>query len=179
MRNRLGRTIVLMLVFVGLCAMFSSVKAFDPSVVSVVTEPANPEPESTVTVTANITGDEISSVNLTVSECTDEGDNVACFAFQTVQMSLNSTGFYEATFTLKDTEGRSNHIKYELTVISNDTSFDFTDSSFRADLSEVPGDNNDTTPAKEEDKGIPGFEIMTLLMALVIGLILFKQKRLR
>ena len=178
MKNRLGKTIVLMLVFVGLCAMFSNVNAADPSVISVETNPESPEPESTVTVTANITGDEISSVNLTVSECTDEGDNVACFAFQTVKMSLNSDGFYEANFTLKDAEGRSNHIKYELTVISNDTSFDFTDSSFRADLSEAPGDNN-TTPTKEEDKGIPGFEIVFVLMALIIGLFLFKQKRLR
>ena len=181
MRKILGKSIVLFFMLVGMCIMFSNVVIADPSIVSVVTDPANPKPESTVTVIANITGDGISSVYLTVSECIAEGESVACFEWQTVKMSNNSNnGLYEATFNLIDKLGRTNHIKYNFTVISNGISYEFKDDSFRADLDTGSGNNNNNNAGeKEKNKGIPGFETILMLIALVIGVILFKQKRSR
>lgn len=185
MKKMLRKIIVLFFMLVSLYVVFSSIAVADPAVVSIVTDPEYPVPESTVKVTVNITGDNISSVTLQVSECTSETGS--CINFHTIDMDLNADGEYEAIFTLKDKDGSTDYIEYtKFTIISNDVTYTFNE-NYKVDLNIDSGNNNQngengsTNNNKEgdKDKGIPGFEILTLLIALTIGIFLFKRMRLR
>ena len=61
-----GKIFVTMIVSLSL---FMSIASADPSVGGITTDPASPTHQSTITVTATITGDDIESVTLTVQEC--------------------------------------------------------------------------------------------------------------
>ena len=184
MRKILRKSILLFFMLVGVCIMFSSVVIADPSIVSVVTDPANPKPESTVTVTANISGDDITSVKFNVSECNSKIG--ICINFYPINMERKSDGEYEATFTLQEKKGDTDYIEYSrFTVISNGITYTLND-KYKVNLSTDSGNNNqngNNGPSNNNDdeskKGIPGFEVLTLLIALTIGIFLFKRMRLR
>jgi hypothetical protein len=154
------------MLFLGLC--ITTVTA-DPTVDEITTEPTKPTPLSTVKVIATITGENIISVKLTVAECDDE----SCFlSHPSIEMNMNENGKYEAELTLEDDKNRANHIQYQFTINDNGTEYPLTNENWKTYLNlQNTGDGgsngNDTT----------GFEILTLFIAIIIGIFIYKKKR--
>lgn len=144
----------------------------NPVINNVTTNPENPEPVSTVTITADISGENISRVNLTISACNDD----ICFTdlTQKVEMTLNSQGKYQAKITLNDSKGKADHIKYlfEITLY-NGTEYRHSDPSWKADIKLGTTSDNDDAG----DNSTPGFEFIFVLVALFISLLTYYKKR--
>jgi len=164
---------VLIMTFVVLGLYFSSANVVaDPVVENISTDPTSPAPLSTITVTANINGEDISSVNLTVSEC----DETVCFIYNTYPMSKSESGDWVAKATLHDDSGRSTHIKYVFDVIDGGVIYPLTDSTWRVDLAAENGDQNGNGG---DGNSTPGFERIYFLIPVATGLLLHRNKRSR
>jgi hypothetical protein len=145
-----------------------------PTVNSITTIPENPKPLSTVTIIADISGENISRVNLTISEC----DENACYINQKVDMVLNPDGKYQAEITLKDSENRADHLQYLFKIaLENGSEYPLSDNSWKTylDLSSNDNKNNNEDDTGSDDT--PGFEILFVMIAIFIGLLYYKKKR--
>jgi len=162
-----GALLILTLCFV------SNGSAADPIVSNLSTNPAEPEPLSTVTVTINVTGENIISVNMSASECTDGPPELCFIPHLNIPMTLNDEGYYEADFTLEDDKDRSDHIKFTFTVNDNGTEYPL-DENWKVYL-DLDQDGNDQT-SNDADKGTPGFEFIILLFALIVGFGIYKKR---
>jgi len=176
MKNRKRNIISIAIVILGLFISSAGVIA-DPVVENITTYPTSPALLSTITVTVNITGENISSVDLMVSEC----DETVCFIYNAYQMNKTESGDWTAEATLQDDSGRSTHIEYRFGVNDSGVPYTLTDENWRVDLATENGDQNGNggTTNNEDSNGSPGFEIISLLVAVSIGLLLLKRKRLR
>lgn len=148
--------------------------AAEPTINNITTVPESPAPLSTITIIADISGEDISKVNLTVSECND----TACFLNQKVNMALNQDGKYEAQITLKDSEGRANHLQYLFKVALEDgTEYHLSEDLWKVylDLGENGGENNNEDDNGED--GTPGFELLFLFIAIFISFLYYNKKR--
>ena len=157
-----------------ICFLLSNVVSADPTVNSVETAPESPKPLSTFTVLATITGENIISVNVTVSECSD--DTGSCYANSgNLPMTLNADGKYEVEVTLIDDKDRSDHVQYAFII--NDDGIDYTlaedDWKTYLDL-EV---DNGPTNGNEENNNTPGFELLLVIIAMIVGVLIYKKKR--
>ena len=128
--------------------------------------PKNPAPESTLTFTANIGGDEITSINLIVEECKDES---FCFIGQNITMDYIDTGIYQAEVTLE--HDTATIVKYHL-LINNIRYPDSPTEDYKFDL--VPSSNGDNNG--DGSNGTPGFLFLFLLISIVV-IILYVRKR--
>ncbi|MEE9572722.1 MAG: hypothetical protein V3W20_06740 [Candidatus Neomarinimicrobiota bacterium] len=163
-----GKIFITMIVTLSL---FMSIASADPSVDGVTTDPASPTHQSTITVTATITGDDISSVNLTVSEC-KEG---LCFIYTDYTMTQNDNGDWVAEATLEDTSKVSTYIQYLFAVVDDGVEFpDITSDDWKVDLTIENGGSGN---GGNGGNGLPGFGIITLLVAIIIGTVLLRKKR--
>ncbi len=161
--KKISITIIL---FLGLCLSAFTVNA-DPTIEDITTIPANPEPLSTFTLIATITGEDITSVKVTFSEC----DDSACFVSQSnIPMSLNEDYKYEAELTLTGTQDSINHIQYIFTINDNGIEYQI------EDLKTYLKTDNDNTN-NGGNNGTPGFELIIILAAIFISLIILKRKR--
>jgi hypothetical protein len=160
---------ILIMIIVIFSLYISSVNVIaDPVVNEITTVPASPTPKSTITIIAGISGEDITSVNVTVSECKVG----LCFIYNTYPMSKNDAGDWEAQATLQDDSGDSTYIKYQFEVI--DSGLEYTlDEDLKVNLSI---ENNNNTPSDNNGK-TPGFEVITLLAAIIIGTVLLRKKR--
>lgn len=159
-----GKISITVIVMLGLIISSVNVLA-DPVVDEITTDPTSPTHQSTITITATITGDDITSVNITVLECKVG----LCFTYSTYIMSQNGEGNWVAEATLQDDSGRSTYIKYVFNIVDSGVEYqDITSDNWKVDLSidDVNGGN-----------GIPGFETITLLAAIIIGIILLRRMR--
>lgn len=165
------KILIIGILFLGL---FISTVSADPTVNHITTNPDIPKPESTVTIIANISGENISKVRLSLSECNHETG--LCYENQNVEMALNSEGEYEGEFTLEDSLSRTDHLQYVFVVTDNGADYQLTDDSWRTDLDL---ENSVITPNVDngEDNGSPGFELVIVLIAVFISLIFLKRKR--
>lgn len=171
MKNKNRHVLLISILVLGLYFSSANVVA-DPVVENISTDPTSPAPLSTITVTANINGEDISSVNLTVSEC----DETVCFIYNTYPMSKSESGDWVAKATLHDDSGRSTHIKYGFDVIDGGVIYPLTDSTWRVDLAAENGDQNGNGG---DGNSTPGFEIIYFLIVIIIGLLLHRNKRSR
>ena len=159
---------ILIAIFVILGLYGSSINVIgEPVVESITTVPTNPFPLSTITVKANITGENISIVNLTVIECSE----TACFAYKIYQMNKTDSGDWVVNATLQDDKNRTTFVKYKFEVVSDGVLYLLEDDFWRVDLT------IDSEDGDQNGGSIPGFEIITLLIAVSIGILLFKRKR--
>ena len=169
--------IVISIVVLGLCLMNTNVLA-DPTVNNITTNPANPSHQDTITVTANITGDDVSSVELWVGEC--NSTQGICFIWNPYNMEQDQDGDWIATATLESVSGSSDYISYKFEIVDNETQYSLADDSWKLDFT-VEDDTGDADGGADDNggSGSPGFEIITLLAAIAIGVLLIRRKRQR
>jgi len=160
---------ILIMIIVIFSLYISSVNVIaDPVVNEITTVPANPTPQSAITIITGISGEDITSVNVTVSECKVG----LCFIYNTYPMNKNDAGDWEAQATLQDDSGDSTYIKYQFEVIDSGVEYTL-DKDLKVNLTI---ENNDNTTSDNNGK-TPGFEIITLLAAIIIGTVLLRKKR--
>jgi len=161
------RKILIMIIMIFSLYISSVNVIADPVVNEITTVPANPTPQSTIAITADISGEDITSVNVTVSECKIG----LCFIYNTYPMSKNDAGDWVGHATLQDDSGDSTYIKYQFEVIDSGVEYTL-DEDLKVNLTI---ENNDNTPSNNGKT--PGFEIITLLVAIIIGTVLLRKKR--
>ena len=165
MKQFCAKIFFIIFIFFSFLLINNSVIA-EPVVEEIITEPVNPTHKSTFTVTAKITGEDVSSVNIIITECNDE----VCIENEEYEMNQNDAGEWVAEPTLQDSSGASSFIKYEFEIIDNGEEYNI-DEGFKVDIKAEPKDNND-------DNGSPGFEMIVLLAAILLAIILLRKKRL-
>jgi hypothetical protein len=173
MRKSIKKISITMILFLSLILITNTVLA-DPQLNSLTTNPLKPEPESEVTVIVNFTGENIISVRGYAVECYDDNGNdpsPACYQNTELTLSLNDDGLFEDTFNLKDYEGITDHIEWIFYVNDSGVEYEIEGGKTYLDLEpDTPNNNNN-------DKGTPGFEILLLLVAILIGVLYYKKKR--
>jgi len=148
----------------------------DPVVSNLSTYPAEPEPLSTVKVTVTVTGENILSVNMTVSECSDN-PNQCYLAHTNIPMTLTANGNYEANVTLTDDEGRADHMQFQFVINDNGTEYTLTkgeNGEWKVYFATDDGDNTQVTNGK--DNSSPGFDLIFIMIAIFVGVALYKKR---
>jgi len=158
------KTMIGGILFLGLCLSIFSVNA-NPTIENITTNPAEPKPLSTFTVIATITGENIISVTVTISECTEKPPAQCFKSHQNIPMTLNDNGKYEAEVTLTGTQDSIDHVQYLFNINDDGTEYQIGDLKTYLKTNNG-GDNED-----------PGFELVILLIAVFISLIFLKRKR--
>jgi len=158
------KRMVFAILFLSLCLSTFSVNA-NPTIENITTNPVKPELLSTFTVIATITGENIISVNVTISECTEEPPAQCFKSHPNIPMTLNDNGKYEAEVTLTGTQDSIDHVQY--LFIINDNGIEYQVGDLKTYLKTDNGGDN----------GSPGFELVILLIAVFISLIFLKRKR--
>jgi len=155
--------------------LFVITAAADP-VVDVSFDPLEPEPLSIVTFTVDITsGDTIDKVYIRIGEC----NHGICFVVENESMLLDGDN-YSIDFTLKHSD--ATYFSYSLEIKSAGSWYKTEETNVTLKINTSNGedkDNGNTGNAdKEDDAGLPGFEILIFIAALFIALIFFRRKRL-
>jgi hypothetical protein len=164
---------VILLFALGLYAVASATVA-QPTIQEVRLDPEEPAPGSIITFNATINSAEsLDEVWLTVKECTD----ILCFADKQNESMENIEGsdFYEVDITLLHDD--ATYINYFIDVKVNDTWYqfrDFTNVTLTPE-SNGPPQNGDNGNGSNETLG---FETITVLLAIIIGLVILRRKRL-
>lgn len=164
MRETIKKISIIIILFLGLYLSTFNVSA-NPTIENMTTNPVKPEPLSTFTVIATITGENIISVNVTISECTEEPPAQCFKSHPNIPMTLNDNGKYEAEVTLTGTQESIDHVQY--LFIINDNGIEYQVGDLKTYLKTDNGGDNDS----------PGFELVILLIAAFISLIFLKRKR--
>ena len=150
------------------CIYISTINvAADPTLESFSIDPEKSAPLSDITVTADIGGEGITAVVVHIKEC-NKAQGI-CFSQQSGTMTELETGEFQAQFTLK--EDKADYIQYYFDITINDDEVRLLDDSWTIDLLVDSNDNNG-------DNGTPGFELIILIIAIGVGFILFRKKRL-
>lgn len=148
----------------------------NPTVNEITTDPASPSHQETITVTASVTGDDIRSVTILVGECVRSTG--ICYFWTPYEMEQNQDGDWVATATLQSVSGSSDYISYKFDIEDNGTEYNLEDDSWEIDFAiEDDDDGNGGGTDDTGGSGSPGFEIITLLAAIVIGVLFLKRKR--
>ena len=162
------KTLLIVIVILGL--YMTSVSVIAEPVAEVTFDPVEPTPVSTVTATATITSDdEIDEVWLTIQEC----NPTTCFRRENVSMTLSGND-YITEFTLE--KSMATYFQYYLAILSDGTWYE---TDLKNVTLKVDADDGGTNGGNSSGNSIPGFELVSLLIAIVIGILLFKRKRLR
>ena len=157
----------------------------EPIVEDITVSPDEPEPESEVTFIATITSDEsLDQVNIIVRECKKVEGQELCFvdSFNESMSSFENT--YRTELTLKHDD--ATYIKYNLVIKSNGTWYEYEPIQLELSVEPTNGNGDGTNGngsnggnGGDGDDGTPGFEVIPFLIAIVIGVLLFRRKRLR
>lgn len=165
---------VLIMTFVVLGLYFSSANVVaDPVVENIITDPTSPAPLSTITVTANIDGGDITNVNLSVGECNRTVG--VCYVYHEIPMTEKTEGQYTAEVTLE--KSKASYISFTFDITYDGETKRLENDSWDVDLS-IESGNGDTTNGGDGNS-TPGFEIIYFLIAVSIGLLLHRNKRSR
>lgn len=149
----------------------------EPTVNEITTTPTKPKPESTVKVVVNISGENISNVALTASECSDETGLCYENPIQNKNMTLSSDGNYETEFTLLDSDDRTDHIEYRFIVTDDGKQYILQDDSYKTNLDLSSNNKNNAGDKGSNSNDTPGFEMAFVFIALIIGMLYFTKKR--
>jgi len=155
-------------IILGMLLLTTSVSSAVPALDKMVLNPAVVTPQSDVTFTADIEDyDFAKNVYLIVEECTFG----FCYADSfNESMSDNGEGKFEKKITLKHDD--ATEIKYHVEI-------EGTDGEWTA--SKVTYVNLDTTGSSNggdnDSNSTPGFELIFLLMAVIVGFVSFRKKR--
>lgn len=168
MKNIKRNIIPWVVLLLGLYLSILGVSAEIATVNQVTVEPEELTLFSTVTITADITGDDVSTVNLTVGEC----DDVACYKYHRVTTTKLPTGEYQAEVTL--TSSKATYIYCEFLITNSSGSFEqIKNDSWKFDLSiDADGANGGA-----DTNGSPGFELVLMLVSIIAVVFLIYRKR--
>ena len=172
MKSLMRNILVVSVVFVGLCLSGSGVLA-EPVVSNVSVSPTEPEPLSKITITATITSDEeIEEVNLVIKECraTPEESGL-CYTPETYEMTAAGDDTYTVDYDLHYSDAGYFGYHFEINGV------EYGDGDTNVVLK--AGSSNGGNGGGDDDNGSPGFELISLLIAVAIGVILLKRKRSR
>ena len=165
LKNAIYMTLVMSLL------MTSLIVAAEPTV---TLDPEAPKPEATVTFTATVDDDNVSSVWLNIQECT--AVTGICFgdSKQNLSMTEQADGTYEASATL--THDDATYVQYTLFVETSEGWIEYlTDTKSNLDIES--DDDGTTNGDGNGGGGIPGFEIIAVLAAISIAIIILRRKR--
>jgi len=146
-----------------------------PTVGNTTVKPAEPTLKSQVTITAVITGENITDVVLYVEECSSVLQT--CFETHKTNMTKTDDNVYTGTVTL--TRDETTYITYyfDITDDSGETTIQ-NSTAWVVNLKlDEENDNNGGTSNTGGDKGTPGFEILLVLTALFVFVLYYKIKR--
>ena len=164
MKNK--QIMILCIVVVGMLGTtIGQAVTADPKVEAVTLNPSDPAVQSTVTVTATISGDTIEAVRFIYKECDPE----LCKLTENISMSETSEGVYEATFTL--TYDKATYMTYHFNIYSGGN-WKETDN---VDVTLQPKQNGDSNGNGNNPS--PGFELILVIVALGVLVIVFGKKR--
>jgi hypothetical protein len=170
--------VLIMIVILGLSSIVSAIAA-EPSLVEISISPQEPEPLATVTFNATLTSEEIiDEVWITVKEC----KTGLCFTDdQNVSMeNIEGTNYYEVDVTLLHDD--ATYITFSIDVYANNTWYQLRDFE-NVTLAAPSNGNGNTQNGNNNGNGngndTPGFEIIFVILALIIGFIFFTRKRSR
>ena len=165
MKQTLKKVAYGLFLFSILSILFTSTAAAETTVEYTI-EPETPALLSEVKVTAEIKGDDITSVYLEMQECNIK---YTCFGWDT-NVSMTPTGeadTYEAKITLEHDDAKYFSLRL---AIERNGDWELTDSTdFDVDRSSN-GNGNGSNDS-------PGFEIIGLLAAILVGTLLYRRKR--
>jgi hypothetical protein len=164
------RILTATIVILSLCVS-SAIVIAEPVVEDVTISPEEPKVKDTVTITATITSDEdIEEVTLRIKEC----DENMCMQTKSYPMEFED-GKY--TYTDELTYAAATYFGYQFIILSNgnETETEFVNVTLK------PADNGETNGGNggNGDGGIPGFELVPPLVAIIIGVLLLRRKRSR
>jgi hypothetical protein len=167
MKNINRKILITMFVMIGV--FMSSANVMAESTATVEIEPEEPTRLSTVTFTVNVTSDEnIQEIHLITHECRQG----LCYADAEVTL-VKSGDDYTGQYTYSHDD--SIYIEYWVNIDTDqETGKQITD-VIRTYL-DVDSSNGGTNGESNDN---PGFELFTILIAIVIGVILVKRKRSR
>jgi len=170
------KLLIIGVIVLGLCVSGISVNA-DPVVNDVSVVPAEPTVDSELSFTAWITGlEEDDVVSLYIKECDDKILNVCNAPFSVLMTKIDDENF-TATATLEfDT---ATYLDYWFEIESNGETIDIMDDGYTIRYTEDSSNGSPNGGGNDDDGDeTPGFEIITLFAAIVIGAIIFlKRKR--
>ena len=143
----------------------------EPTVDNILTEPESPKPLSTFKLIATITGENIQSVDVVVSECTD-GPPEQCFVphLDIPTMTLNAEGKYETEVKLTGTQDTIDHVQYQFTINDNGTDYTISDLKTYLDLEANNGKNNGG------NNNTPSFEFIMIILSIALLILIFKKR---
>ena len=163
------------ILFLGL--IFSNVAIAEPSIGTVTINPSEPILKSDVTLKAVITDmqQDVSSVTLWVKEC-DENTGLCDEPFSVEMTSTAVENEYIADFTLKFNSATFFDYWFDVTSGSNTTTIK--DDSYTVEYGTESSNGGDNGGSDNTDEnGSPGFELISLLIAMFAAIILYKKKR--
>ncbi|KYK29972.1 hypothetical protein AYK20_09455 [Thermoplasmatales archaeon SG8-52-1] len=159
------KILITMIVMIGI--FMSSINVLAATEATVEIDPETPKRKEMVTFTAEITSDEtIQEVTLIVQECNDK----VCFEKNYVTLE-ESGNVYTGDFTLLRTD--TVYMQYWLEITTDQGTNETAITKVYLDTSSTNGGTNG------ESNDNPGFELFTILIAIIIGVILVKRKRSR
>jgi hypothetical protein len=167
MENKCKRIMIGAIVLLNFFLSVTVFAAAEPVLESFTIDPVEPTPLSDITVTANIQGEDITSVVVHIKECNQ--NQGVCFSEQSGEMNYLEPGKYQAQFTLVETE--ADYIQYYFDIIIDGEEVRL-DETWTIDLLVNSNDNNG-------DNGTPGFEFVILIASIGVGVLFFRKKRLR
>jgi hypothetical protein len=165
--KEIGRKLKIGTIFMVVLGIFLIPIVSAETEVTYKVEPIEPKPLSDVTITVKIDDDTVSFVYLEMQECTAAG---ICYGWDT-NVSMDSLGDnkYQATITLEHDDASYFSLR---TQIDRGGEMEQT-AEYKVDLIVEDGGNGDSN----NGSNTPGFEIILLLTAVILGMVLFKRKR--
>jgi len=160
---------VVMMSIVG-ATLCSAVEA-DLTFGEISVTPLLPAPQSAITLSIPISGDTPSQVQVIVEEC--NGRTGICFYdVQNVSVPLISMGNYQTSVTLRHAE--ATYINCTVLAKMNDT---WIHSPEWKVINLTENSNGNTNGNGNGDNGIPGFELVLVIIAIGISFIVVGRKR--
>lgn len=154
--------------------LLSNITVAKPVVENMSITPEKPTLKSQITVTATIIGENVTDVVLYVEECSSVLG--MCFKTHTTNMSKTDDNVYTGTVTL--TEDKATYIQYYINVTDDTGKNNSLMQTVNLTLDTNNAGENGKTPGNgSNNKGTPGFELILLLTALLVGIIYYKRKR--
>ena len=113
-KNWFHKELLVIWCFILMFVCFNSLSAAEEPIVEAISySPESPVPESSITVNATITGDNISTVYLVFKECKPG----LCYRIETVTMTPINTSMYQADIVL--THEDTTYVSYQFDIKSN------------------------------------------------------------
>lgn len=179
MKKTLKNAIIIMLA-AGLCLSIVGIATADePTYGDITLEPAEPNRESDVTYSVEVTGVNITEVWINVMECTDpDSPTYFCHPEYNVSMTKGEGNTWEVTKALEFDDSAEGHCW--LVIKSNGTWYDFkSDIPNYTNFTILPGADGDGNGGGGTDDtgGTPGFELILVIISIVVALSIYKRKR--